>query len=75
MSGATTSGQSRPETNSNEGVLHILQSSSITGVSPSDCLGSYPGHLRGGGLTPLHEMQSVYSTTPANRVDQGLICY
>ena len=27
----------------NEGVLHIPQSSSITGTSPSDCLVSYPG--------------------------------
>ena len=33
-------------------VLSILQSSSITGASPSDYLVSYPGHLfRGGGLS------------------------
>ena len=36
----------------NEGVLRILQSPSITGTSPSDCLVSYPGYSLGG-LTPL----------------------
>ena len=45
---------SGPGSNGNEGVLHIPQSSRITGTSPSDCLVSYPGlPLRGGGLTPL----------------------
>ena len=54
ISGATTPGQSGPGSNGNKGVLHILQSSSIIGTSPSDCLVSYRGHsLRGGGLTPL----------------------
>ena len=37
LSGATTSFQSRPGSNGNEGVLRIPQSSSITGASPSDC--------------------------------------
>ena len=37
-------GQSGPGSNGNEGVLHIPQSPSITGTSPSDCLVSYPGH-------------------------------
>ena len=46
LSGATTLGQSGPRSNGNEGVLHIPQSSSITGTSPSDCLVSYPGHLK-----------------------------
>ena len=36
LSGATTSGQSGSESNSNEGVLHIPQSSSITWISPSN---------------------------------------
>ena len=45
LSGATSPGQSGPGSNSNEGVLRIPQSSSITGTSPSDCLGSYRGHL------------------------------
>ena len=44
QSGATTPRQCGPENNGNEGVLHISQSSSITGTSPSDCLVSYPGH-------------------------------
>ena len=36
---ATTPGQSGYGSNGNEGVLCISQSSSITGTSPSDCLG------------------------------------
>ena len=40
LSGATTSRQS-------EGELCILQSSSITGTSPSDCLVSYLEHSEG----------------------------
>ena len=35
-SGATTPGQSRQGSNGNEGVSYILQSSTITGASPSD---------------------------------------
>ena len=67
LSGATTLGQSGPENNGNKEVLCILQSSSITGASVSDCLVSYPGHLsRGGGGYPSVEMHSVYSTAPAN---------
>ena len=38
LSGATTPGQSEPGSNGNEGVLHIPQSSSITGALLSDCL-------------------------------------
>ena len=34
LSGATTPGQSGPGINGNEGVLYILQSSSITRTSP-----------------------------------------
>ena len=54
LSGATTLGQSEPESNGNEAVLQIPQSSSITGTSPSDCFVSYPEHSlrRGVGLTP-----------------------
>ena len=48
--------------NGNEGVIHIPQSFT-TEASPSDCLMSYPGHLLGGGVTPL---QSVYSTALAD---------
>ena len=39
-----TSGQSGPGSNSNEGVLHIRQSSNNE-VSLSDGLVSYPGHM------------------------------
>ena len=47
LSSATTRGLSGPGSDGNKGVLHIPQSSSITGASPSDCLVSYPGHLLG----------------------------
>ena len=43
----------------------FLQSSSITGASPSYRLVSYPG-LSWGGSYPSPEVQSVYSTTPAD---------
>ena len=62
LSGATSPGQSDSESNDNEGVLHILQSSSTTGTSPSDCLISYQDTLWGGGSYLTVEMQSVYST-------------
>ena len=54
--GATTLGQSGTGSNGSEVVLHIPQSSSITGTSPSDCLVSYPGHLCVcvGGVSPLY---------------------
>ena len=66
LSDATTQGQSGPESDGNKGVLCIPQSSSIIGISPSDCLVSYLGHfLRGGeGSYPSAEKQSVYSTAP-----------
>ena len=48
LSGATTPYQNGLGSNGNEGVLHIPQSSSITGASPPDCLMSYPGHSLGG---------------------------
>ena len=58
--GATTLGQSGSESDGNEGVLHIQQSSSITEASPSNFLVSYPGHSLGESY-PSIEMQSVYS--------------
>ena len=65
--GATTPGQSGHGSNGNKEVLHIPQSSSITGTSPSDCLVSYPGHLLGKeGSCPSAEVLLVYSTAPAN---------
>ena len=38
LSGATTTGQSGPGSDGNKGILRILQSSSITEASLSDCL-------------------------------------
>ena len=65
LPGSTTLGQSGLGSNGNEGTLRILQNSSITGASLSDCLISYPGDLMGE-LYPSAEIQSVYSTTPAD---------
>ena len=45
-------------------MLRIPQSSSITGISLSDCLVSYAG-LSLGGSYPSAEVQSVYSTAAA----------
>ena len=49
LSGTTAPGQSGPRSGDNERVLHISQRSIITGVSPSDCLLSYPGYSLCGG--------------------------
>ena len=65
LSGATIQSQSGPGRNGNEGLLRIPQSSIITGTSPSDCLVSYPGHLWGGSYSSA-EVQSIYSTAPAD---------
>ena len=43
--GATIPGQRGPGSDDNKGVLHIRQSSSTTGTSPSNCFVSYPGKL------------------------------
>ena len=53
LSSATTLSQSRLGSNGNEEVFHILQSSSITGASPLDCLVSYAGHSLGRRVLPL----------------------
>ena len=65
LSGATTPGQRGHGSNSNKGMLHIPQSPSIAGTSPSDCLVSYPGHSLGESY-PSAEVQLVYSTAPAD---------
>ena len=52
-------GPSEPESNGNEKLLCIPQSSSITGAPTSDCLISYSG-LVGGSVYA----ESVYSTAP-----------
>ena len=43
-----------------KGVLHIPQSSSTAGTSPSDCLVSYPGHSLGGVLPLCRVAVSVF---------------
>ena len=65
--GIITPDLSRPGSNGNEGVLNIFQSSRAD-ASPWDGLELYPEPLLllGGGLTPSAEMQSAYSTAPAN---------
>ena len=58
QSGATTPGHNGLGSDGNEGVLHISQSFSITGASPSDFLISLSGHsLR---------VQLVYFIAPAD---------
>ena len=66
LSGDTNPGQKGPGSDSNEGVLSISQSSSITRTSPSDYLVSYPGHSFGRGTYPSAELQSEYSAVPAD---------
>ena len=51
LSGAPTPSQGRSGSNAMKGALQIPQNSSITGVSPPNCLESYPGRLWG--LNPL----------------------
>ena len=51
--------------NGNKELLHISQSSSITGSSPSDLL-SYLGHSLGVRGYPFARLQLVYSTAPAD---------
>ena len=63
LSGATTPGKSSPGSDDKEVVLCIPQSSRITCVSQSDCLISYRWV---GGSYPSAEMQTAYSTTPAD---------
>ena len=54
LSGATTPGQSGPGSDGIKVVIRFLQRSSITGVSPSNCLVSYTGHSWVGvGFLPL----------------------
>ena len=65
LSAACTPGQSGPGSDGSKGVLCIPQNSSITGASPSDCLVSYLGHSLEESY-PSAEMETVYSTVPAN---------
>ena len=62
LSGATTSGQTGPRSDGNEGVLCIPQSSSITEASTLDCLVSYPGHPLGDTYPLCRDSFSVFYT-------------
>ena len=53
LSGATTLSLSGPWSDGNKGVICILQSSSITETSLSDCLVLYPGCSLEEGILPL----------------------
>ena len=66
LSCATTPGQNEPGRDGNEGVLYIPQSSSITGALPSDCLVSYLEYSLGKFYSCPWEIESVYSTAPAD---------
>ena len=57
---ATTPGQSGSESTGNKEVFSIPQSPSITGVSPSDCLMSYPGHSLDGVLPFCRDAVGVF---------------
>ena len=63
LSVVATLGQSGSGSDSNEEVLRIPQSSSITGASSSNCLVWYLGHSLWGTYSSA-EMQSVYSAAP-----------
>ena len=63
--GVTTPGQKRPGNDGDKVVHRIPQSSSITGISWSDCLVSYPGHSLGESYR-YALMQSVYSGAVAD---------
>ena len=56
--------QRESESNGNKGLLHIPQSSRITGASPSDSLVSYIGHLLvvGGDLLFYRDAAGVFSS-------------
>ena len=62
ISGASTPDQDGPGSDGSEGVLCILQSSSITKTSL--CLESYLGHSFGSSVYSSAEKQSAYFTAP-----------
>ena len=65
LSGATTPGHSELWSDGNEGLFCILQISSVTGTSPSDCFVSNVGHSLEKSY-PSAEMMSVYPTATAD---------
>ena len=78
LSGATTPGQVGHGSIGNEGILSILQSSCITGASPSDCLVSYPGRSFGWGLPLCRDAVGVFcipSKLAILRIAETVIAY
>ena len=71
LTGATTPGQSGPRNDANERILCILQSSSINGVSPSDCLISYPRHSFWVLIHPQRHSQCILQPQSTRL---GLVC-
>ena len=69
----TSLGQSGPGSNGYEGVLQIPQSLR-TGISPSDAVLSYP-RLSLWVFYPSAEVQSIYSTAPADWVQNLTIVH
>ena len=74
LSEATIQGQSELWSDGNEGVLCIPQSFSINVASPSDCLVSYSTHSLEVVSYPSAEVQSVYSTAPADWASSNASC-
>ena len=70
LSSATTPGQNESESDGNEKVLSVPQSSSITEAVPSDYLMSYIRTLVGGSYLTA-EMQPVHPAAPANWANVG----
>ena len=69
---ATTLGQSGPESDGNDGVLGIPQSSRPRAL-PSYCLGSYPGHLFGRVLPLSRDGIVFYSPSRLYKIYHGFI--
>ena len=65
ISDSASTVQRGPESDDNNMVFYILQSSRITEASPSDFLVSYLGYTLGESYLSA-EMQSVYSPVPAD---------
>ena len=60
LSSATTPGQSETGSNDNKEVLHIPQSSYITGALPSVCFAIYPEHSLGESYPPCRDVVGVF---------------
>ena len=73
LSNSTTRRQNGPESEGNKWVLHISQSSRITGASPSDCLVSYQGQSLGKVVPLCREAGGVFCNP--SRMSQLLLCH